>query len=297
MRNQGLHLLTSVTRDLEVLAWLAEANLRLEGISGLRDVYKATASILNNHWDEVHSIDGDDLEEKVAPLSGLNGIGAEGTIIQPIRLTSLIPGERFGHLSLWDYELGQRASEADKRENLEKAATEAGTDALTAHLAEVTSCLAAFEALNEVLADRCGSLAPGSSNTRNVLLEFGAALRALGARDEAGNEAIRPLESAESPAPTATAADAPQTLSAVQQISPEGIRSREEALELLMTVARYFRKTEPHSPISMTIETLVRRGRMDFAELLAELLPEQQTRTSVLTAAGIKPSKDQTESN
>jgi len=59
--------------------------------------------------------------------------------------------------------------------------------------------------------------------------------------------------------------------------------------ELLVAVARYFRRTEPHSPISLAIETLVRRGRMDFSELLAELLPEQQARNAVLTAAGIQP--------
>lgn len=72
-------------------------------------------------------------------------------------------------------------------------------------------------------------------------------------------------------------------------MSAESIGSREEAFELLLAVARYFRRTEPHSPISMAIETMVRRGRMDFSELLAELLPEQQARNAVLTAAGIQP--------
>jgi type VI secretion system protein ImpA len=78
----------------------------------------------------------------------------------------------------------------------------------------------------------------------------------------------------------------------LRPVSAEMIRSREEAFELLIAVARYFRRTEPHSPISMSIETLVRRGRMDFFELLAELLPEQQTRNAVLTAAGIQPVAD-----
>ncbi|MNX84625.1 hypothetical protein D3C86_1164340 [compost metagenome] len=75
----------------------------------------------------------------------------------------------------------------------------------------------------------------------------------------------------------------------ISAASPEGISSRDEAFETLLSVARYFRRTEPHSPISLSIETLVRRGRMDFSELLAELLPETQARNAVLTAAGIKP--------
>ncbi|WP_209949339.1 type VI secretion system protein TssA [Rhizobium halophytocola] len=296
VHNQGLHLLTSVTRDIEVFAWLAESNLRLFGIAGLGEVYEATARILSNFWEDVHSIEADDLEERVAPLAGLNGMGAEGTIIQPIRLTSLIPGERFGHLSLWDYELAQRPGETARRESLEKAATEAGTDALTAHLADVTTCLQAFERLNDVLSQNCGELAPGSSNTRNVLLQFAAALRALGARDATGIEPDKgipsPVQADGQPHPHPTEGQLTAAPSPAQQVSPEGIRSREEALELLKTVARYFRRTEPHSPISMAIETLVLRGRMDFAELLAELLPEQQARMSVLTAAGIRPMQD-----
>lgn len=283
--NLGLRIISSISKDIEVLAWLAEAHLRLKGFAGLSEIYDATASLLDTYWDDIHSIDENDIEEKLAPLAGLNGFGTEGTLIQPLRLVSLIPGEKFGALSLWDYQLGQRSDEAGRREAIYNAATEAGVAAMSAHLAEVNACIRSFAALSEVLNARCGQLAPPSSNIRNVLQEIAAAVRSLGGRDDSVEAP------AAQPGPVEVANEVPAADTA-RVVTPEGIASRDEAFELLMNVARYFRRTEPHSPISLAIETLVRRGRMDFSELLAELLPELQTRNAVLTAAGIKPAKE-----
>ncbi|RKD52166.1 type VI secretion system protein ImpA [Rhizobium sp. WW_1] len=285
--NLGLQIISSKSKDLEVLAWLAEAELRQRGFEGLRDVYLAIASLLDKHWEKFHSVGADDLEERLAPLSGLNGIGGEGTIIQAIRLSPLIPEAKFGQFSLWDFQLSQRPNEVKRRDELNQAVLEAGTAAMSLHLEMVNGCLAAFDRLVSILNERCGQMAPPSSNTHNVLQEAALALRAL-----AGIEIHATTETAADPQQQDGTGD--QAQGRQRPSSAEQIGSREEAFELLLSVARYFRRTEPHSPISMSIETMVRRGRMDFSELLAELLPEQQARNAVLTAAGIqlKPNKN-----
>lgn len=249
----------------------------------MRDVYQAIASLLDKHWEQFHSVGKDDLEERLAPLAGLNGVGGEGTIIQAIRLTPLIPDMKFGQFSLWDFQLSQRPNEAKRREELNQIVIEAGTSAMGSHLEHVNGCIAAFDQLVAVLNERCGQMAPPSSNTHNVLHEAASALRAL-AGIEAG--AIAAVDTS----PQAQQGEAGEPAQARNRVqSADSIGSREEAFELLLTVARYFRRSEPHSPMSMAIETMVRRGRMDFSELLAELLPEQQVRNAVLTAAGIQP--------
>jgi type VI secretion system protein ImpA len=292
--NLGLKIITSISKDVEVLAWLAEAHLRLNSFEGLTEVYDAATSLLGEYWDEIHSIDENDVEEKLAPLAGLNGFGTEGTLIQPLRLVSLVPGGKFGELSLWDYQLGQRSDEIGRREAIHNAAMEAGVSAMSEHLVQVNACIRSFAALNDILSARAGPLAPPSSNIRNVLQEIAAAIRGLGGRDDGTSMPDPHLDASDvakgEPALSASATKA--ETNTVSILAPEGIASRDEAFELLMNVARYFRRTEPHSPISLAIETLVRRGRMDFSELLAELLPELQTRNAVLTAAGIKPSKE-----
>ncbi|WP_245294446.1 type VI secretion system protein TssA [Rhizobium aegyptiacum] len=287
--NLGLQILSSRSKDIEVLAWLAEAQLRLRGFSGLRDVYVATMSLLGNYFDTLHSIGDGDFEERFAPFAGLNGVGGEGTLIQAIRLTSLIPEGKFAQFSLWDFQLSQRPNETERRKELQQAAAEAGVAQMSAHLSVVTECIAAFDRIVEILDIHCGDQAPPSSNTRNVLQEAASAIRML-AGIEAASDASETSPSQDSELKATNVADAEAVR--MRPVSAEMIRSREEAFELLAAVARYFRRTEPHSPISMSIETLVRRGRMDFSELLAELLPEQHARNAVLTAAGIQPAID-----
>ncbi len=290
VNNLGLQLLSSNTKDIEVLAWLAEAQLRIRGFEGLKDVYAATASLLDNYFDTIHSIGDDDFEERFAPLAGLNGIGGEGTIIQAIRLTSLVADGKFGQFSLWDFQLGQRNGQSQRREELQQAAADAGVEAMKSHLTSVTDCIQAYDRLVRILDERCGNQAPPSSNTRNALQEVAAAIRALAGIEAADPE---PLPTPDVTEVRVSAAEQPPAdTAAARPVTAETIRSREQAFEILAVVARYFRRTEPHSPIALSIETLVRRGRMDFSELLAELLPEQSSRNAVLTAAGINPSTD-----
>ncbi len=182
--NLGLQIVSSVSKDIEVLAWLAEAHLRLRGFEGLAEIYGATTSLLSSYWDEIHSIDDDDIEEKLAPFAGLNGFGTEGTLIQPLRLVSLIPQSNLVNTAL-GLSTRLRTQEADRREAIHKAATEAGVAAMTARLSEVNRCLEAFNAFNALLTEKLGQNAPPSSNIRNVLMEIAAAMRSLGGRDEA----------------------------------------------------------------------------------------------------------------
>ncbi|SCZ26541.1 type VI secretion system protein ImpA [Afifella marina DSM 2698] len=294
-------ILINRAKDLEILAWLAEAQLRLEGFAGLRDVFTAMTALVTDQWDHLHSVGDGDLEDKVAPLAGLNGIGGEGSLIQPVRLTPLVPGAHFGEHSLWDYQLSQRDDNADRKEALEEAVSEAGTGAMATRHQEAMECLTAFNELVAVVDERCGAGAPASSNTRTVLAEAAAAIRVLAnlkddsaaAADETG---ARPFSKAKEEISQRTPGNgADETEGAVELSAPRigslVIGSRDDAFEALGLIARYFRRSEPHSPIAASIETLVRRGRMDFVDLLGELLPDPATRKQVLTAAGIQPPK------
>ncbi|WP_244630879.1 type VI secretion system protein TssA [Aureimonas sp. ME7] len=282
VRSIALEILQSLSQDVEVLAWFCEAELRLEGFAGLRECFALATRLVDARFDALHSIDGDGIEDKVSPLAGLNGVGGEGTLIQPLRLTSLVPGASFFRHTLWDYQMAQRPGEAERMKQLQDAVGEAGPAAMRAHLDEVTGCLAAFEALSLALDAACGRDAPAASNIRAVLTEARLAILNLsGLRD------IEPEPTAgEAPAlPAAGGTDGSQARTS----APGPIRTREEAFERLLEVARYFRVAEPQSPMADAIETVVSRGRLDFAKLLAELVEDEHTRRTILIAAGIRP--------
>src|SRR5262245_60195763 len=68
--------------------------------------------------------------------------------------------------------------------------------------------------------------------------------------------------------------------------------SREEAFATLLRVAEFFRRSEPHSPVSYTLEELVRRGRMSLPDLLSELINDPTQRRNYYVVAGMKPPEE-----
>ena len=76
---------------------------------------------------------------------------------------------------------------------------------------------------------------------------------------------------------------------AVPTAAPGQIASREDALRVLGEIANFFRRTEPHSPISYTLDEAVRRGRLTWPELLQEVVADLNTRNGILNMLGIRP--------
>jgi type VI secretion system protein ImpA len=65
------------------------------------------------------------------------------------------------------------------------------------------------------------------------------------------------------------------------------LQTREQALDSLRKVAEFFRKSEPHSPVSYALEQVVRWGGMPFPELWSELI-EEGPRKALFKQVGIR---------
>jgi type VI secretion system protein ImpA len=76
---------------------------------------------------------------------------------------------------------------------------------------------------------------------------------------------------------------------------PGAISGREQALRLLTEIAAWFKRNEPSSPIGFTLDEAVRRARLGWPELVAELVSDEAARHSLLTSVGIKPPAAQAE--
>ena len=71
-----------------------------------------------------------------------------------------------------------------------------------------------------------------------------------------------------------------------------GVETRQEAFETLSRVSEYFRRAEPHSPISYALEQVVRWGHMSLPELLSELVADRAAREEIFRRAGITQDKE-----
>ena len=125
----------------------------------------------------------------------------------------------------------------------------------------------------------CGNDAPPSSNINGLLDEiirtcqFIFAAKLIVAEEPAAEAAEEPSSATGDTPKTATV-----TTGTTMMVREGAIVDREDALKRLSDVAEYFRRYEPHTPIAPGIERMVKWGRMTVAELMMELLPDDNAR-------------------
>jgi type VI secretion system protein ImpA len=287
------------SKDLEVAAYLIEALTRLHGFAGLRDGFRLARELAEHFWDGVYPLpDEDGLDTRVAPLTSLNGEDAEGTLITPIAKVPLTEGGSNGPFALYHYQqaiaLGQVPDEATREKRiargavsfpmLERAVAETPGTFFLGLVEDLKECQEEYARLGQVLEEKCGSKAPPTGNIRTALGSCLDAITAL-ARDKLA------VAVAHQEAVTETAADeaAPDGAApAVTDAAAGAIRNREDAFRTLLKIADYFRRTEPHTPVSYALEQAVRWGKMSLPELLSELIPDDSPREQFFKQVGIR---------
>ena len=290
--------LAEKSKDLEIAAYLIEAQARLKGFAGLRDGFRLARELSEQFWDGIYPLpDEEGVETRVAALTGLNGEDSEGTLIAPI---SRIPITESDHLTLADYRAALNTAKiADPKvrekkvaagamtmEALQKAVNETPAKFYAALYEDLNLAIEEFGKLGAEMDKRCGPKAPPTSAIR-------AALTAV--LDCLKDVARAKLPAPKSAAPEAdAAADGEPAANGEAKAAGHGvpvgeIRSREDALNQLMKVADFFRRTEPHTPVSYAIEQAVRWGRMTLPELLQELIPDDAPRKGFFKQVGIAP--------
>lgn len=294
----GPEILAVQAKDLEIAAWLTEALIRTSGVAGLRDGFRLLSGLVEGFWEDLHpQPDEDGLATRVAPLTGLNGSGADGTLIQPIRKLAISQGGDLGRFALWQYDqaldllkLGDAdrvaariAAGAATLEAIEAAVRQTSPSFYREMLDDLDACITEYDRLSAALEARCGPEAPPSSNIRNALAALGDAVRYL-ARD------VLPANSPSTLSPTDGApAGPPSNNGSPAETPPGAITTRDEALRALLLVSEFFRKSEPQSYLSYAVDDLVRRAKLPMPELILELIPDEGARNLYFLTAGIKP--------
>jgi type VI secretion system protein ImpA len=298
----GAAILATMAKDLEVAAWMTEALVRVQGFPGLRDGFRLINGLAEKYWDQIFPLpDEEGILTRVAAVTGLNGEGADGTLVLPIRKAQITAGDQ--PYAFWQFE---QATELEKVTDAarKKARTDAGDvsmDLFTASVrqtpsgffvdlaADIAEAQQAFEQMNATLKEKAGADAPPSSKIREMLEAVQSAIRFV-----AGDKLAAAAAEAAEAAPAA-AAEEGATVQATDAAAggaakrANGAYTRDQAFADLSRIAEFFRKTEPHSPISYTIDEVVRRGKLPLPDLLAELIQDVNQRKAFMVAAGIKP--------
>ncbi|MDI9443458.1 MAG: type VI secretion system protein TssA [Planctomycetota bacterium] len=295
----GIGILAERSKDLEVAAWLTEALVRRHGYAGLRDGFRLIRALVENFWDDLHPRpDEDGIPTRIAPLTGLNGEEGDGVLVGPIANVPITTAGSYRAMSIADYRQAidlERIDDAQKRQQridhggvslqmFETAVSETPLEHFQNIREDLREALDAYRELTSLLEAKCGqddrgdSLAPPSSSIRNALEECCAHL---------GNvtKHLFPDDAGETP-PASQSAGQPAA-------APAGgfkrVETRAEAFQSLLQIAAFFKRTEPHSPVSYALEQAVRWGKLPLPELLSELIADQGSREQLFKLVGIQP--------
>jgi len=295
-------ILQNHAKDLEIASWFTEALIRRYGFQGLRDGFKLIHGLIEQYWDKLYPLpDEDGIETRVASLSGLNGEGAEGVLIAPIRNIEITQGNEPGPFSYWKYQQAldvekiiDEESKIDKAtklgfsiDDVEHAVCESSETFFLNIRDDVSEAITSYRETGRMLDEYCGiNDSPPCSNIINILEDCLGTINHIGkhkmpAEDLAGNTTADKANDSSAPSTT----DSP-----TQTTGP--VKSRAEAFKKLTEISEFFRKTEPHSPISYILERAVKWGDMSLNDLIKELIPDSSARDTYGSLTGIKTDDD-----
>ena len=260
------------SKDLRLLAHLATAALRTDGITDFASTLGVASEWLEAYWAHVYPlVDGDAMQRRNA----LNCFADPISIIEAMRRVPLVRSRQHGTITLRDIDLATgQMQPVDGEPRAEEAQIDAAfaampLDELTALQASVAGALTALTRIEATMAGQGGPEAkPYFERLSAQLAKADRVLRAqLATRQPAGDGVEG--ESADS--------DDGSGVHAVGRI-----RSREDAIRALDAVAEFFRRNEPSSPIPMFIERAKRLVSKSFLEVLADIAPDGLAQARVI---------------
>ncbi len=260
------------SKDLRLLAHLAAAVLRSDGLPAFYACLNVARHWLDEDWAQVYPLVDDDA---IMRKNALNAFADRMAVVDGVWRMPLVSHRQLGSVSLRDLDIatGQQSSaegeESDGPNEAQIAATfaAAGSEQLNELFEDVSKALESLHAIEERMREQDGSQSVPtfdalSSQLRRIQMLLKDKLGQMAPpEDEAPAHGDESVSGDGAPAQTAA-------------FVPGAIRTRRDALRCLDLVSTFFRENEPSSPIPLLIERAKRLVDKDFLEVLADIAPD-----------------------
>jgi type VI secretion system protein ImpA len=286
--------LTSQTKDLQICVWLAESLSRQNGFVGLRDGLRLARELQTNFWETIYpEIDEGDMEGRANALEWLDKQLATAARETPITAGEGVSLIGFEDSKTFDIPENMEALEYEKQQKLQELKQQAETENRVTgerwRKAKNQTRRQFYEELSFTL-EECWSEYEQLDRTIDELFDrnqMPSLLLLKKSLDEIRDLVKKLLAEKRQAEPTEEELNA--GVETTEEISEDGevvtvsgvagtsgpIKSRQDALKRLSEVADYFRKTEPHSPVSHLVSRSVKWGNMSLENLLQELVKDE----------------------
>lgn len=306
--SKSIELLTKSTKDIRLLTWLTEAWSNLEGLNGLVKAMSLTHQMLSTFWVDLHPIiEDDDLDQRLGILKGL--INQIPVLVKKSSMTNHPAG-----YCLLDYENflyqqnNRRKHHSEEGENLGPLAEmeQFENDIQLLSLDFRKQQYESFQqiliewklikdVLNQLLDLDAPSFAQIDSSLDNMLKNFQKIYKTesfIVANNPVASDSTIPPPLPESQTQMSQSAPLPVAMGFSVQ-AQNHIQNREQAMEVLAEIAKYFAKNEPHSPVSYMLEKTIVWSKLPLHEWLAQVVKDDQPLASIQELLGVKNQSDE----
>jgi type VI secretion system protein ImpA len=292
--------LSKRTKDLQVAAWLTEALIQLRGFSGLRDGLKLARGLQERFWEKLYpEVEDGDLEARANSISWLDRQSASA--IQAVPVTKA-PGAAYSMVQMEDAKRldlpanatslspeaiaalnDERARAASEGRVTTEGFTKARNSTRRAFYEEsataLSECRQELQALDRVMDEKFGRDTPGLGELQKSL-------------DKVQTWIDKTVKEKRIEEPDASAGGAGEEgvaeAGGTPGVSSGPVKSRQEALRRLAEVADYFRRTEPHSPVSYLVQRAIAWGHMPLDAWLGDVIKDNSLLDSLKETLGLK---------
>jgi type VI secretion system protein ImpA len=300
---QATEVLTTKTKNLEIVAWLIEALFRRDGFAGLRDGYRLAREMIEKYWDDIYPLpdEEDGVATRIAALVGLNGEDGPGTLEEPLNNALVTEGSSHGPFRVWEFrqarDLSALGSEEERQKKIEAgsvsmehfqtAVAETDLDFFRNLIDDIAAAQEEYDRFCAVIEEKCGDIPVSTSAIKNHLIQIQDDVRIL-TRD------VLPMETDDAEDAEADGAGPAAAGGKKRQAGSAGgpISSRADAVRALIEISNFFVRTEPHSPVSYSLRQVARWAQMPLPRLLSELIQDTTARENYFRLVGISSVDD-----
>lgn len=293
-------LIANKSKDLRLAVWLTEANAKIDHFSGLAEGYLLLAGLCDQFWDGMHPLpDNGDQEQRIGNLYWI--LTRSMSLVKEIPLTE---GRGTAYSQL-DFEAARaRAANADKLAmegkspedglklaDLESARRKSSRRFHEKLLNDAQRCLAALQQLEQAVDSRLGIDGPGFSAAKETIESVLSIIARFA--QESGVQTILPVSNqniAQLPASVEMLQkmDIPAGFPISQHGSNNILLTRDQALAQLRSVADFFRRSEPHSPVAYLADKAAHWGEMSLHTWLSTVIKDPSSLAHVEELLGLK---------
>lgn len=276
------------TKDLRVALLLTRALVHIAQLPGLHDGLALVEGLLERYWEQVHpQIESDEADGAIARVNALAALTDPAGLLGDVRNALVGSLGTHGKLAVRDILRSASGRPPAPGETVLGAAEIAAVLAAAAAadpapLGAAAACIGRIKTIQARLADKLGGTR--ATDLQPLLAVLAPVAEAC---SHALAQVVAPAPEPAGAEPGSAAGAEPVTRAAAAV--PGEVRSRQEAMQALDSVCRFYEQNEPGNPAPLLIRRAQRLIDKTFVEILQDLAPDSLAQ--VRTIAGLPAEK------